>query len=75
MPMSRKHQPARTVWIFHQVIHSLVLKTVSVMRRVHKSFEAFDDLDWDLTQFIMSRFFHRCDQFLVPWPHGVEPYA
>ncbi len=37
--------------------------------------EAFDDPDRDLAQFIESSVFHRCDQFLVPWPRGVEPYA
>jgi hypothetical protein len=31
VPMSRKHQPARTVWIFHRVVPSQVLKTMGVM--------------------------------------------
>jgi hypothetical protein len=75
MPMSRKHQPARAVWTFHRVVPSLALKIVGVMRRVHRAFEAFDDPNWDLAQFIESRVFHMCDQFLVPWPRGVEPYA
>jgi hypothetical protein len=52
-----------------------VLKTVGVMRLVHRAFEAFDDLDWDLSQFIESSVSHRCDQFLVPWPCGIELYA
>jgi hypothetical protein len=72
--MSHKHQPARAVWIFHQVVSSLVLKTVGILRLVRRAFEAFDDPDWDLAQFIESRVFHKCDQFLVPWPHGIEPW-
>jgi hypothetical protein len=48
MPMGRKHLPARAVWIFHQVVLSLVLKTVGIMHRVHRAFEAFDDPDRDL---------------------------
>jgi hypothetical protein len=52
-----------------------VLKTLGVMRRVHRAFKAFDDPDQDLTQFIESRVFHRCDQFLVSWPRSIEPYA
>jgi hypothetical protein len=32
LPMSHKQQPARVVWIFHQVVPSLALKTVGVMR-------------------------------------------
>jgi hypothetical protein len=59
--MSHKHQPARVVWIFHHVIPSLVLKTVGVMRQVHIAFEAFNDPDQDLAQFIELRVFHRCD--------------
>jgi hypothetical protein len=58
MPMSRKHQPTRAVWIFHRVVPSLVLKIVEVMRRVHRAFEAFDDPDRDFAQFIESRVFH-----------------
>jgi hypothetical protein len=46
--MSRKHQPARAVWILHRVVSSLVLKTVRVMHQVHRAFEAFDDPDRDL---------------------------
>jgi hypothetical protein len=48
MPMSRKHLPARAVWIFHRVVPSIMLMTVGVMRRVHRAFKAFDDPDWDL---------------------------
>jgi hypothetical protein len=37
--------PAWAVWIFHLVAPSLVLKTVGIMCRVHRAFEAFDDSD------------------------------
>jgi hypothetical protein len=73
--MSHKHQPAQAVWIFHRVVLSIVLKTVGIMRRVRRAFEAFNDPNRDIAQFIESRVFHRCDQFLVPWPRDVEPYA
>jgi hypothetical protein len=73
--MSRKHQSAWEVWTFHRVVPSLVLKTVGVMHRVHKAFKSFDDSDRDRTQFIESRVLHRCDQFLLSWSRGVEPYA
>jgi hypothetical protein len=73
--MSHKHQPAWAVWIFYLVVPGLVLKTVCVMRRVRRAFEAFNDPDQDLAQFIESRVFHLCDQFLVPWSRGIEPYA
>jgi hypothetical protein len=36
---------------------NLVLRTVSVMRRVHSAFKAFDDLDRDLARFIELRIF------------------
>jgi hypothetical protein len=71
--MSHKHQPTQAVGIFHRVVHSLVLKTVGVMFLVRRAFKAFDDLDQDLAQFIRSRVFYRCDQFLVPWPRSIEP--
>jgi hypothetical protein len=45
------------------------------MRQVRRAFEAFDDPDRDLVQFIESLVFHRCEQFLVPWPRDIEPYA
>jgi hypothetical protein len=54
---SRKHQPAQAVWIFHRVIPSLVLRTVSIMCRIHRAFEAFDDSDRDLAQFVELRIF------------------
>jgi hypothetical protein len=75
MHVSHKHQSAQVVWIFHRVVLSLVLKTVSVIRRVHRAFKAFDDPDQDLAQFVELRIFPRCDQFLVPWPHGIERLA
>jgi prophage antirepressor-like protein len=70
---SHKYQPALTVWVFHQVVPSLVLKTLGVMHRVHRAFEAFDDSDQDLAQFIELRIFPRCDQFLVSWSCNIEP--
>jgi hypothetical protein len=67
------YQPAWAVWIFHWVVPSLVLKTVSIMRRVHRAFEPFDVPDWDLAKYVELRVFCRCDQFLVHWPCGIEP--
>jgi hypothetical protein len=58
---------------FHQVDPNLVPKAIGLMCRAHSAFEVFDDSDRDLTQFIEITVFHRCDQFLVPWPCGVEP--
>jgi hypothetical protein len=49
-----------------------MLKTVGIMRRVCRAFEAFDDPDQVLAQFIELRVFPRCDQFLVTWPHVIE---
>jgi hypothetical protein len=57
MPMSLNHQSAQAVWIFYRVVPSLVLRTVSVVRRVHRAFEASDDLDQDLARFVELRFF------------------
>jgi hypothetical protein len=71
---SRIFQPARAVWIFHQVVPSLVLRTVSVVHRVHRAFEAFDDSDRNLAQFVELRIFPRCDKFLVSWSCGIEPW-
>jgi hypothetical protein len=42
---------------FHRVVPSLVLKTVGIMCRVHRTFEAFGDLDQDLAQFVEPRVF------------------
>jgi hypothetical protein len=64
--MSCNYQSARVVWIFHQVVLSLVLRTISVVHQVHRAFKALDDSDWDLARFVELRFFPRCDQFLVP---------
>jgi hypothetical protein len=72
--MSRKHQPSRAAWIFHRVVPSLVLMTVSVMHRVHIAFEAFDNLDRDLARFVEVRIFPMCDQFLVPLSHDIESW-
>jgi hypothetical protein len=72
--MSRNHQSARTVWIFHRVVPSIVLRTVGIMRRVHRAFEAFDDPDRDLARFVELRIFPRCDQFLVSWSHDLESW-
>jgi hypothetical protein len=57
MRMSYNYQSARAVWIFHRVVPSLVLRTVSIMHRVHRAFEAFDNSDRDLAQFVELRIF------------------
>jgi hypothetical protein len=57
MHMSHNHQSAWDVWIFHRVLPSLVLRTVSVMHRVHRAFKVFDDLDRDLARFVELRIF------------------
>jgi hypothetical protein len=51
-----------------------VLRTVGVMRQVHRAFKAFDDLDRDLAQFVELRIFPRCDQFLVSWSRNIKPW-
>jgi hypothetical protein len=71
--MSHNNQSARAVWIFHQVVLSLVLKTVSIVHQAHRAFEAFDDPDRNLTRFVEQRIFPRCDQFLVSWSRGTWP--
>jgi hypothetical protein len=43
------------------------------MRRVHRAFEAFDDIDWDLSRIVEQKIFPRCELFLVPWLRGIEP--
>jgi hypothetical protein len=68
----RIYQPARAIWIFHQVVSNLLLKTVTIICQVHRAFEAFDNSDRDLAQFVELMFFPRCDQFLVSWPRGIE---
>jgi hypothetical protein len=72
--MSRNYQSTRAVCIFHRVVPSLVLRTVSVMCRVHRAFKAFDDPDRDLTRFVEQMIFPRCDQFLVPWLRDIESW-
>jgi hypothetical protein len=68
------HLPAHSGSLdFHRVVPSLVLRTVSITRWVHRAFEAFDDSDQNLSQFAELRIFPMCDEFLVPWSHGVEP--
>jgi hypothetical protein len=74
MCMSRNYQSAQAVWIFHRVVASLVLRTVGVVHRVHGEFKAFDDPDRDLAWFVELRIFPRCDMFLVPWSHDIEPW-
>jgi hypothetical protein len=66
------YQPAHIVWIFHQVGPCLVLKTLGIMCRVHRTFEAFDDSNRNLAQFVELRGFLKCDQFLVSWLRGIE---
>jgi hypothetical protein len=69
------HLPARSSGLdFHQVIPSLVLKIVGIVCRVHRVFEAFDDLDWDLAQFVELRFFSYMWSVLsaVPVWHRAE---
>jgi hypothetical protein len=73
MHESRIHPPALVIWIFHHVVPSLVLKTVGIMRRVRRAFEAFEDPDRDLAQFVEHRIFPRCNQFLVSWVCDIEP--
>jgi hypothetical protein len=70
---SHIYQLAQAVWIFHQVVSSLMLKIVGIMCQVHRAFEAFDDSDRNLAQFVELRVFLKCDQFLVLWPRGIEP--
>jgi hypothetical protein len=72
--MSHNYQSAWAVWIFHRLVSILVLRTVGVMRRIHRAFEAFDDPDGDLARFVELRIFPMCDQFLVPWSRDIEPW-
>jgi hypothetical protein len=46
---------------------------MGIMRQVHRAFEAFDDLDRDLTRFVEHRIFPMSDQFLVPWSRDTWP--
>jgi hypothetical protein len=74
MHVGCKHQSAQADWIFHQVVPSLVLRTITIMRQVHRAFEAFDDPDQDLARFVELRVFPRSGQLLVPWSRIVEPW-
>jgi hypothetical protein len=51
-----------------------MLRTVSIVRPVHRAFKAFDGSDRDLARFVELRIFLRCDQFLVSWSRGIEPW-
>jgi hypothetical protein len=51
-----------------------VLRTIGVVCLVHRAFKAFDDSNWVLARFVELRIFPMCDQFLVLWPHGIEPW-
>jgi hypothetical protein len=55
------------------VVPNLVLKTVGIMCRVRRTFEAFDISDRDLSQFLEPSVFSQCDLFLVSWTRGIEP--
>jgi hypothetical protein len=66
------YQPTQVVWIFHHVAPSLVLKTVGILCRVPRAFEAFVDSNQNLAQFVELRVLPRHDQFLVSWPCGIE---
>jgi hypothetical protein len=68
------HVPVRSGSLdFHRLVLNLVLQTVGNVCRVHRTFEAFDDLDKDLAQFVEPRVCPRCDQLSVLWPRGIEP--
>jgi hypothetical protein len=58
---------------FHQEVPNLVPKAVGIVCWAHSAFEDFDNLDQNLAQFVELRVFYSCGQFLVPWPHGIEP--
>jgi hypothetical protein len=72
--VNHKHQTAQAIWISHQIISSLVLKIVGIMHRVHRAFEAFDNLDWELAWFVEQRILLECDQVLVPWSRDIQPW-
>ncbi len=55
------------------MIPNLVLRTMGVMCLTHRAFKVFDHPDLDFTRFVEQRMFPKCDQVLVPWPHGIEP--
>jgi hypothetical protein len=72
MNESHIYLSAQIVWIFNQVVPSLVLKTMRIMCRVRRAFKAFDDSDQNLAQFVELKFFLKCDQFLVSWLCCIE---
>jgi hypothetical protein len=57
--MNRNQQITRVVWIFHQTIPSLVLRTVGVMCLAHRAFKVFDHPDLDLIRFVELRIFPK----------------
>jgi hypothetical protein len=57
MCMSHNHQTTQVVWIFYWVILNLVLRTVGVIRLVHRAFKIFDHPDLDHTQFVEQSIF------------------
>jgi hypothetical protein len=71
---SHIHQTAQSVRNFHEIVLSLVLKSMGIMCPICRAFEAFDNPDRDLSQFVKLMIFSKCDQILVPWPCGVEPW-
>jgi hypothetical protein len=72
--VSRGHQTAEIVRIFHRIVSSLVLKTVGVVRRVLRAFNTFDNPDRYIAQVIELRIFPKRDKVLLPWLHGVETW-
>jgi hypothetical protein len=60
------HLPARSGGLdFHQVVPNLVLKIVGIVCQVRRAFEAFDDSDRDLAQFVKLRVFPRHSKTLI----------
>jgi hypothetical protein len=54
--MSCNDQTSMVVWIFHQTIPNLVLRTVGILHLAHRAFDVFDHPDLDLNQFLSSGF-------------------
>jgi hypothetical protein len=54
--MSCNDQTTMVVWIFHQTIPNLVIRTVGVLHLAHRAFDVFDHPDLDLNQFLSSGF-------------------
>jgi hypothetical protein len=73
MDKDRSHTPVCSGSLdFQQVVPNLVPKAVGTVSRARSAFEVFDNSDQNLTQFVKLRGLHRCDQFLVRWPRGIE---